>query len=239
MMDSPHSRWANWYDAVYEKAFGEDFHELTRVTLEQVEKSLPPPARIVDFGAGTGRMALPLVERGYEVAAVEPCQAMLEQLVQKAGGGAVTPYACRMQDFQCAQKFDMAICVFTVLIYIVDEEAFEKSIQAAADALVPGGLFLLDIPLRPLFQSNHIQTPEIDRDISIQPLGGSLYRYREVTTLPGAGETAAFTEEFNIRCWGVQYVKKVLADCGFSVKEDLTSAFFRWGAKYLLMQKTG
>ncbi len=238
-MNIPHSSWANWYDAVYENAFGEDFLQLTHLTLEQVGRSLPPPARIVDFGAGTGRMALPLAARGYEVAAVEPCQAMLDQLVQKAGGGAISAHACRMQDFQCMQKYDMALCVFTVLIYIVDDAAFEKSIRAAADALVPGGLFLLDIPLRPLFQSNHIQTQDIDRDIHIRPLGGSLYHYREVTTLPRAGENVSFTEEFEIRCWGVQYVKKVLADCGFSMKEDLTNAFFRWGAKYLLMQKTG
>jgi ubiquinone/menaquinone biosynthesis C-methylase UbiE len=36
--------------------------------------------RVADLGAGIGHVALPLAERGFEVIAVEPAQAMLERL---------------------------------------------------------------------------------------------------------------------------------------------------------------
>jgi len=36
--------------------------------------------RVADLGAGIGHVALPLAERGFEVTAVEPAQAMLERL---------------------------------------------------------------------------------------------------------------------------------------------------------------
>ena len=43
----------------------------------------------------------------------------------------------------------MAICVFIVLLYLLDEK---KSIQAAANALVPNGHLLIDIPNKIVFQ---------------------------------------------------------------------------------------
>ena len=45
--------------------------------------------RVVDLGAGTGLLALPLAARGLTVAAVEPAEAMLELLRQQAGRRAV------------------------------------------------------------------------------------------------------------------------------------------------------
>lgn len=44
-----------------------------------------PGARVVDLGAGTGHLALPLAARGLRVAAVEPARAMLAALSGAAG----------------------------------------------------------------------------------------------------------------------------------------------------------
>jgi SAM-dependent methyltransferase len=45
--------------------------------------------RVVDLGAGTGLLALPLAARGLTVAAVEPAEAMLELLRRRVAGLAV------------------------------------------------------------------------------------------------------------------------------------------------------
>jgi 2-polyprenyl-3-methyl-5-hydroxy-6-metoxy-1,4-benzoquinol methylase len=43
---------------------------------EVITGLLPPGGSIVDFGAGTGRLAIPLARAGYRVTAVEPSSAM-------------------------------------------------------------------------------------------------------------------------------------------------------------------
>lgn len=42
--------------------------------------------RVADLGAGIGHVALPMAERGFDVIAVEPAQAMLERLRMEARG---------------------------------------------------------------------------------------------------------------------------------------------------------
>lgn len=53
--------------------------------VERLAALVPPESRtIVDLGAGTGHLALPLAERGLAVTAVEPARAMLEELARTA-----------------------------------------------------------------------------------------------------------------------------------------------------------
>lgn len=55
----------------------------------------PPPARVLDVGAGTGFLALPAARLGHDVTALDLSPAMLEQLTDKAhaAGLAVTTVA--------------------------------------------------------------------------------------------------------------------------------------------------
>jgi SAM-dependent methyltransferase len=46
--------------------------------------ALAPGRRVGDLGAGIGHMALPLAERGFDVSAIEPAQAMLDRLRAQA-----------------------------------------------------------------------------------------------------------------------------------------------------------
>ena len=235
-MTKPHSSWAECYDAAYERSFGEFYRQLTDATTRQVEDCVQPPARIVDFGAGTGRLSVPLASRGYEVVAVDPCKQMLDQISHKPGGDRVTTVVARMQDFLAVDGFDMAICVFTVLAYLLDEDSLDKSIGAAATALRPGGLLLIDIPSIEVFVGYHRHTPAIERTVAVSPQGDNRYLYEEVTTLHSCDGARAYTDSFPIRYWKVEQVMKVLASHGFSKVKDLSEVFSGAGSQYFLLK---
>ncbi len=55
----PHDPWADVYDLAYEEEFGAFYATLTQGTVEAITGLLPPQGSIVDFGAGTGRLAIP------------------------------------------------------------------------------------------------------------------------------------------------------------------------------------
>ena len=118
----PHSTWAHVYDTAYKNSFGAFLDDLTCLTLRVVHDLIGPPARIVDFGAGTGRLAVPLANAGYRVTAVDACAEMLEQLRRKDLKGQIETFESSMQDFDTDRDFDQALCVFTVVLYLLDRE---------------------------------------------------------------------------------------------------------------------
>ena len=64
---TPHDAWAEVYDLVYAEEFGGFLDGLTDRTLELVCSLAKPPAAVADFGAGTGRLAIPLASAGYQI----------------------------------------------------------------------------------------------------------------------------------------------------------------------------
>jgi len=52
--------------------------------LDALAELVPAKGRVVDVGAGTGHVALPLAERGLRVTAIDPALAMLQQLARRA-----------------------------------------------------------------------------------------------------------------------------------------------------------
>jgi SAM-dependent methyltransferase len=236
-MTEPHESWADIYDLVYEESFGDFYRALTDTTVEQIKNIIEPPARIVDFGAGTGRLSIPLASCGYEVFAVEPSKAMLNQMHRKAGGKVLPSFTGKMQDFQADTPFDMAICVFTVLLYLLDEDSLKSSFKAAYKALRPGGYLLIDIPSRGIFNSFQRKTRLIQRNVTVKPVDDDIYLYEENTTLTRDGRQTLYTDRFKIKYWDVGKVLEVLSNAGFSIVDELSTDFAGTGSRYFLLHK--
>ena len=79
-----HNSWAKVYDRAYKESFSAFYKELTECTLEVIKEEFSECLKIIDFGAGTGRLSLPLSQKlGYKFTAVDASEEMLKELQKK------------------------------------------------------------------------------------------------------------------------------------------------------------
>jgi SAM-dependent methyltransferase len=101
---------------------------------EAVDWLLPQGAsRVLDLGAGTGKLTRQLRDRGLDVAAVEPSEGMREQLARAVPGAAV--YAGSAEEIPLPDRSVDAVLVAQAWHW-VDRG---RAVPEAARVLVPGG----------------------------------------------------------------------------------------------------
>ncbi len=97
--------------------------------------------RVIDLGAGTGHLALPLAERGLDVVAIEPARTMLERLRQATAerGVPIRAVHAAAEALPFAEPcFDLA--VIADAMHFVDAELVAGELRRV---LVPGGALVV------------------------------------------------------------------------------------------------
>lgn len=238
-----HNSWANLYDFVYEQTYGPFYQTFTNRTVDTISKLLQPPGKILDLGAGTGRIAIPLLRMGYEVFPVEISTGMFEVLCNNIQQNGLNCNAENdsISGFKYNNKADLAVCVFTVLIYITSEAEMYKSIQNTAKHIKPGGLFFFDIASAAVFHGNKIRRPSFTRNTQITPddtaENPNLYIYKENCSGVFNNEPFDYTDEFPLRLWSHAEMYKILTDCGFEDTKKSFPEFNGTGSEYKLFRK--
>ena len=238
----PHEGWADVYDLVLERTFGPELAAFTDTTVEVVRELVSPPAHVVDFGAGTGRVALPLAEFGYRVTAVDPSPAMLARLAEKEGEPArVDRVVAHVEDFPGAGDGELALCVFSVLGYVLTTPGLEGAFRGIVSALRPGGLAVVDVPGPEVLEGFEVESEDVLRHVEIEPVAGveGLHAYVERTAVLGAGGVRRFEEAVRVRAWKRREILAAAGAAGLILEGELTERFEAWGADYLLLRRRG
>ncbi|MET8252243.1 class I SAM-dependent methyltransferase [Micromonospora sp. NPDC005197] len=140
----------------------------------------PDPAPAVDFLAdladggpvlelaiGTGRVALPLAERGLSVHGIEASEEMLAQMRAKPGGDQIPAVVGDMADVGVQGPFRLAYLVFNTLFNLVDAERQADCFRNVARVLSPGGAFVIEtfVPDPRSFDADEqVQVREVTED---------------------------------------------------------------------------
>lgn len=134
-------RFARFYDLDYEP-----FQDDVALYLGFAERTGGP---LLELGCGTGRLALPLAEAGFEVTGVDMSPRMLDVArakVEAAGlGDRITLLEADMRDVQLPQQYRLAFIAINSFMHLTTTEDQMAALQTWRRLLLPGGLLVIDV----------------------------------------------------------------------------------------------
>ena len=99
----------------------------------------------LEFAIGTGRIALPLAERGVRVAGIDDSDAMLARLRAKPGAERIEAVLGDMTSTRVDGEFSVVYLVFNTLGNVTTQEGQVACFENAAAHLRRGGRFVIEI----------------------------------------------------------------------------------------------
>ncbi len=107
--------------------------------------ALAPGGRALEFAIGTGRVALPLSDRGVTVAGIDTSEAMINQLRAKPGADRVEVVLGDMSAGTVDGRFDLVYLVYNTITNLLTQSAQVACFRNAARHLRPGGRFVIEV----------------------------------------------------------------------------------------------
>lgn len=98
---------------------------------------------VIEWGAGTGRIAAPLARAGLNVTAVEVSQEMIERGRKKSG--LVEWVRADMRDAGLDRRYGLAVCAFNSFLCLLSVEDALAFLRNAREHLEPGGLLGMEV----------------------------------------------------------------------------------------------
>jgi SAM-dependent methyltransferase len=105
---------------------------------------LAGPGPALELAIGTGRLALPLAERGVAVSGIDASEAMVAKLRAKPGGDRIPVTIGDFADVPVDGRFALICVVYTTFFALPDRDAQSRCFERVADHLTPGGRFVVE-----------------------------------------------------------------------------------------------
>jgi SAM-dependent methyltransferase len=99
----------------------------------------------LEFGSGTGRIALPLAERGVTVHGIDLSTAMTNRLHAKQGGAHINVAIGDFARTTIDESFKVVYIVFNTIMNLTTQGAQTNVFRNAAAHLEPGGHFVVEV----------------------------------------------------------------------------------------------
>jgi SAM-dependent methyltransferase len=99
----------------------------------------------LELGIGTGRVALPLAQRGVEVHGIDLSADMIDQLMAKPGGRTINVTLGDVATAEVGRTFDLVYVVFNTIMNLTAQDQQVACFRNAAMHLEPGGSFVVEV----------------------------------------------------------------------------------------------
>jgi SAM-dependent methyltransferase len=234
-----YSRYADVYDLIGQRSFGEQIAEATLAYLADIGEL---PTRAVDLACGTGAATQVFARAGIAIEGIDLSPEMLSVAKASAerAGVAIDWRHQDIRGFSTDVPADLITCFYDALNYLVEDEDLALVFARSFEALRPGGRFIFDLNTREKFQTawNMSTFVAVDRE---DLFGVYQSWYEESTGLSplvltffvrdDLGQWDRFDEEHVERAYDLAEVHAMLVETGFSppVMLDYADRSLRFG----------
>jgi SAM-dependent methyltransferase len=136
-------KYAEYYDLLYSDKDYEGECDYLESIFKKYSKK--PVKTLCDAGCGSGRYAIPLAKRGYQVTGVDLSADMIKSANKTRKGNNPEYLVSDIRKLKLNKKFDAVISMFAVIGYITDNKDLKKTLQNIGEHLETGGLFVFDV----------------------------------------------------------------------------------------------
>jgi SAM-dependent methyltransferase len=130
--------------SVYDEHTAEMFDPAVVRPVIQLLADFAGRGRALEFGIGTGRIALPLAERGVRVSGIDNSEAMVARLRAKPGAEEIDVTIGDFARTRVDGEFALVYLVFNTIFNLVTQDDQVACFQNAAAHLSPGGCFVIE-----------------------------------------------------------------------------------------------
>ena len=132
-----------WTARNYSRLWPEVFHPDVLDQAVEFLAELAAAGPALEFGVGTGRVAIPLARRGMQVSGIELSQAMVDEL-QRQGAPAVEVIVGDFATASIDRRFTLVYLLRNTITNLTSQDEQVAAFANAAAHLEPGGCFVIE-----------------------------------------------------------------------------------------------
>jgi len=140
MNDYYESTYGERISGVYDDLYSE-YDPKSIETLSELARNGPA----LELGIGTGRIALPLSQKGIEVHGIDASEAMLAKLRLKPGGADIPVTVGNFAEVAAEGRFSLVYVVFNTFFALLTQDDQIRCFMNVASHLLPDGVFLMEV----------------------------------------------------------------------------------------------
>lgn len=131
---------AHYEDPAY---YGATYRDRTEDIEYYVARAVEHGGPVLEYGCGSGRIALPIASRGIAITGVDHSAAMLGEL----RGSRVRTRRGDMRRLKLRENFPLVLCTFNTFLHLYTREDVEQFLARVRGHLTPRGTFIFDVSM--------------------------------------------------------------------------------------------
>ena len=131
--------------ARYDESSGDMFDAAAVDPVVEFLAQLAGDGRVLELGIGTGRIALPLAQRGVRVNGIDLSKAMVARLRAKPGGDRMDVTIGDFASTSSDGSFSLVYLIYNTIMNLTTQSAQVACFRNAAAHLDPGGCFVIEV----------------------------------------------------------------------------------------------